>query len=253
MSSAAAGDIALRGCLPVEISHLKGEGVAVAVIDSGISRGHPHVGDVIGGVSFTIDNDGRVRQSNDFQDRSGHGTACAAVIRGWAPQAGILAVKILDDRLSSRTELLIEGIEWARSSGADVINMSLGTYRDDMLGELESSIEAAGEAGIVFVASSQNPDDPPAPARFPCVISVAPDPDELTFHIRRGNKRGADFIAYPYPREIPGITRQSNFFGPSFASAHVSGLACLAKEKARESDHNDVKKFLLDLSGELTR
>ncbi|MFQ6104198.1 MAG: S8 family serine peptidase [Candidatus Glassbacteria bacterium] len=244
------GDVTLRRCLPRALSDLKGEGVTVAVIDSGVNSGHPHVGLVDGGISLSIEEGGKVKRGEDYSDRVGHGTACAAVIRGWAPLSGILAVKILDDHLSSHTELLIEGIEWAYSSGADVINMSLGTYRGDLIQQLRGIVEKVSDSGAVLVASSHNPLNPPAPAMFPTVISVAPDFKRRSFHMGRGNGKGIDLSVYPYPREAPGIDTQLNFRGPSFASAHVAGIVCLIKERKKESNYLDVKKYLFSLLGE---
>jgi subtilisin family serine protease len=247
------GDRNLRRHLPSELSVLKGLGVKVAVIDSGVNNGHPHVGKVEGGISFTLADNGNVKMSEDYTDLVGHGTACAAVIRGWAPLASVLAVKILDDSLSSRTELLIEGIEWSLASGADVINMSLGTYREDLVPGLERTTQKASESGVVLIASCQNPENPPAPARLPSVISASPDFEQKSFHIRVGDNGETDFIVYPYPREAPGFDKQHNFQGPSFASAHVSGIVCLFKERRKGSNHLEVRKSLIGLSGEFSR
>jgi subtilisin family serine protease len=243
------GDQTLRQWLPDELLGFKGAGVRVAVIDSGVNSGHPHVGQVTEGVSFRIGSDGRIEHSDDFSDRSGHGTACAAVIRGWAPLTDILAVKILDDRLFSQSELLIEAIEWAHASEADIINMSLGTHRTDMLPELDRALAAANESGAILISSTHESGSRTAPARFDFVLSTAPDFDLEEFQIRSGTGEGADFILYPYPREAPGIPRHSNFQGPSFASAHLAGLASILKEKDPGTDHEILKKILIGLSG----
>ena len=59
-------------------------GIRVAVVDSGITAGHEHVGDVAAGVSL-------VAGSADTIDRLGHGTAVAAAIREKAPNAELVA------------------------------------------------------------------------------------------------------------------------------------------------------------------
>ncbi len=239
----------LRSCLPDTLRNFTGSGVKVAVIDSGVNSGHPHVGHINGGVSFFVTDEGGVEQGEDYSDRIGHGTACAAVIRGWAPEVGLLAVRILDDELSSRTGLLIPGIDWARDKGVDVISMSLGTYREEGWSELEQAVLRADEVGIVLVASSPDLFDQPAPARFSGVISAAPDFRLESFCFTDGARESADFIAYPYPREAPGIERQRNFQGPSFASAHLAGIACLIREQQRDLSCWEVRTILHDLSG----
>src|SRR4029450_7975811 len=86
-----------------------GRGVRIAVIDSGVHGGHPHVGGVSGGVA--IDADGR--EHADYIDRLGHGTAVTAAIRDLAPDTEIFAVKVFDTSLWARLGSLIHGRDWA--------------------------------------------------------------------------------------------------------------------------------------------
>ena len=173
----------------------------------------------------------------------------ASLVAQRAPGVGLRAVRVLDDGLSSRTGLLIPGIDWARDKGVDVISMSLGTYREGGWSELEQAVLRADEVGIVLVASSPDLFDQPAPARFSGVISAAPDFRLESFCFTDGARESADFIAYPYPREAPGIERQRNFQGPSFASAHLAGIACLIREQQRDLSCWAVRTILHDLSG----
>ena len=78
-----------------------GRGVVIAVLDSGVHSGHPHVGDALIGRSFADS-----APSADFADRIGHGTAVAAAIREKAPGAEILAVKIFDRQLATNVNVL---------------------------------------------------------------------------------------------------------------------------------------------------
>src|SRR4051812_12688774 len=91
----------------------------IAVVDSGISPGHPHVGEISGGVSLT--------GTPDLIDRLGHGTAVAGARRQWAPHASLYAVKVFDRRLSATIDALIEALEWCRDEHMDLVNLSLGT------------------------------------------------------------------------------------------------------------------------------
>jgi subtilisin family serine protease len=59
----------------------------IAIIDSGIHPGHPHVGEIAGGVEITLTGEG-----NDAIDRLGHGTAVAGAIREKVPDAELYAV-----------------------------------------------------------------------------------------------------------------------------------------------------------------
>ena len=85
-----------------------GRGVRVAVIDSGIHAGHPHIGG---------HRRGRIRLDEelgaDISDRIGHGTAVAAAIHEKAPHAKLYAVKVFDRTLSTTAERLVHAIYWA--------------------------------------------------------------------------------------------------------------------------------------------
>jgi len=65
---------------------LRGEGVRIAVVDSGVHAAHPHVGGVAGGVA--IGSDGS--EADDYVDWLGHGTAVTAAIREKAPQGAVV-------------------------------------------------------------------------------------------------------------------------------------------------------------------
>ena len=85
------------------VRELRGDGVSIAVIDSGVNPDHPHVGRVAGGVR--IDLSGVV--SGDYVDRIGHGTAVFAAIQEKAPGAELFAVRVFEDRLRTSVRALV--------------------------------------------------------------------------------------------------------------------------------------------------
>jgi len=100
-----------------------GEGVRIAVIDSGVNATNPHVGAVAGGVG--IADDGSFH--DDLVDRVGHGTAVVAAIQEKAPAAAIHVVRVFETSLTTRSENLVRAIDWAAGNGMHLANLSLGT------------------------------------------------------------------------------------------------------------------------------
>ncbi len=178
-----------------------GEGITVAVIDTGIDYTHPfmwfwpedeeEIPKVIGGYNFT-DEGG----PEDFKDGHYHGTHVAGTIAadgrgfdGWddfigmAPDANLYAVRVLDSEGHGYSSWVISGIEWSVNPGdglerADVINLSLGaSYVTSPGYPTALAANAAAEAGVIVVASAGNEgqDFPTssAPSTGSKVISVA--------------------------------------------------------------------------------
>ena len=108
---------------------ITGEGVKVAVIDSGVEASHSAVGGRVAGyVGITPGRDGPVFDNERHGDDYGHGTACAGIIHGLAPDAAY-SIKVLGPRLSGDGRLLIAGLHWAIENGIQVCNLSLGTTK----------------------------------------------------------------------------------------------------------------------------
>ena len=145
-----------------------GEGVTVAILDSGIS-GHPSLENV----AIT-----RIDLSN-IDAIHGHGTAMASLVAGQlapaegiAPAAGLIDLRITDENGASNTGLVAEAILSAADRRADVINLSLGTYGDSAV--LRAAIDYAVERNIVVVAAAGNEqaDRLAFPAGYSGVVSV---------------------------------------------------------------------------------
>jgi subtilisin family serine protease len=201
-------------------SERTGRGVRVAVIDSGIAAGHPHIGGVAGGVLI-----GDGAPGTDWADRIGHGTAVAAAIREKAPEALLYAVKVFDDRLSTTAGRLVKAICWAADAGAHVINLSLGTRRAEHAPRRADAVASAAERGSVVVAAEESDGVRWLPGSLPGVVAVRLDwacPRE-SLRLQHSGHRPR-FLASGYARPIPGVPLEANLKGVSFAVANVSGL-----------------------------
>jgi subtilisin family serine protease len=180
--------------------------VRIAILDSGVHAGHPHVGEVAGGFDAT-------GLSGDFLDRIGHGTAVAGAIRSHAPEAEIYAVKIFERSLRTNMEILLRGIEWALGQGVDYLNLSLGTSNE----EHASSFGPWIERGAVWVSAADA-----YPGKLAGVVGVA-----INAALERDQVQVLEsgvYVASPHPREIPGVPKERNLSGISFAVANVTGL-----------------------------
>lgn len=153
----------------------KGEGVKVAILDTGVDFNHPDLKpNIIEYTNFT--------SSTSALDRQGHGTHCAGIVGatdngsgvvGVAPSVQLYCAKVLDDSGYGDFDVTIKGIQWAIDKKVDIISMSLGSKVEPPQ-EYHTAIKQAKEAGIIIVAAAGNDHAEVSwPARYDETISVA--------------------------------------------------------------------------------
>jgi hypothetical protein len=199
----------------------------IAVIDSGVHAAHPHVNGVSGGVSILPDG----TEQADYVDRLGHGTAVTAVIREKAPDAEIFTVKVFHQALATNIQSLVNAIEWSSRCGMHLVNLSLGTENPEHAEKLRVAVK-----GIVLIAAHEHAGVRWLPGTLPGTLPVA-----LDWHCPRDEYRISTlpdgrnlFHASGFPRPIPGVSREKNLTGISFAVANVTGL--IARKLCADSD-----------------
>ncbi len=147
----------VENAVDVVPGNIAGDGVKVAILDTGIDYTHPDLDDVYAGGYDYVDDD------SDPKDGHGHGTHCAGIVAaedngvgviGVAPHASIYAVRVLNNQGSGSTSDIIAGIDWAIDNGIDVISMSLGGGSYDS--SFDAAVSRAFDAGVVVLAASGN-------------------------------------------------------------------------------------------------
>nr|WP_328588722.1 S8 family serine peptidase [Litchfieldia alkalitelluris] len=144
-----------------------GEGVTVAVIDTGVDYTHPDLahafGDYKGWDFVDNDNDPQETPADDPRgDSTNHGTHVAGTIaangeiKGVAPDATLLGYRVLGPGGSGTTANVLAGIEQAVLDGADVMNLSLGANVNDPDYATSLALDWAMAEGVVAVTSNGN-------------------------------------------------------------------------------------------------
>lgn len=162
-------------------SGFTGKGITVAVVDTGVDYHHPSLKDAyVKGYDF-IDNDddpfetfpvpGKGPDEDGRPYETSHGTHVAGTVlgrgnpdepgesgwvRGVAPEAELLAYRVLGPHGSGTSQTVIAGIEQAVEDGADIINLSLGSANNHQYSAESVVVNNAVKAGVVVVVSSGN-------------------------------------------------------------------------------------------------
>lgn len=224
----------------------KGDGVIIAVIDTGAQTDHPELKDrIIGGRNFTTD---YKSDPDNYEDNNGHGTHVAGTIAatenglgviGVAPLAKLLILKVLSKDGSGSYKNIINAIKYAtdwtgpKGEKVRVISMSLGGGSD--IAKLHEAIKNAVNKNILVVCASgnegdnnSNTDEYSYPAAYPEAVSVgAVDLNKKMAGFSNTNKN-VDLVA-------PGVNILSTYLkgkyaklsGTSMATPHVAGAAAL--------------------------
>lgn len=213
----------------------RGQGVTVAVVDSGVDD----IGQLAGRVTSTD-----LTQTVP-QDCVGHGTEVAAIIaasdrqaqgmpfEGVAPGASILSVKVNNAEQGSPA-LLAEGIIDAANFGAGVINVSITTPSDSP--ELRSAVAYALSRDAVIVAAGGNDQSggpgPFYPASYPGVLSVGAVASNGALASFSDQRSHVAVTAPGVDVTSAGPTGdQTQLNGTSYATAFVSGVAALVRSR----------------------
>lgn len=253
---------------------LKGQGVTVAVIDTGVGT-HPDLqGRIVGFQDF-------VNGRPDPYDDQGHGSHVSGTVagdgaasfgklKGVAPEASIVGVKVLDAGGSGTFADVIAGIQWCVENkeryGIKVLNLSLGAYVEETWKDdpVVQAVHAAERAGIlpVIAAGNSGPFSGTVgtPGNAPAALTLGALDDRGTpYHWDDGvpffSSRGptpVDNLAKPdVIAPGAGITAAtgdgySRMSGTSMASPMAAGVAALLMQAHPDATPAQVKQALME-------
>ncbi|MDT3700358.1 MAG: S8 family serine peptidase [Thermincola sp.] len=229
----------------------QGNGVVVAIIDTGVDINHPDLkGKLLEGYN-TLDH------SKNVMDDNGHGTMVAGIIagngnkiKGVAPGAILLPIKAIDSNGLSDNLSIAEAIFYATDNGAEVINLSLSSIKESAL--VKQAIKFAVSKGVIVVAATGNWGA--KRVAFPAnmsdyVISVGSFGKNLQHMTFSNYGPEQDIVA-------PGDDVESTFWdekqgstyskgsNTSISSAFVSGVVALMLEKNPSLEQEEISEII---------
>ena len=229
-----------------------GEGIIVAVIDTGAESDHPLLeGRLDNGYDF-VDDDNTpddlaldIDTDNDGSkdDAAGHGSHVAGIIALVAPDATIMPIRALDTNGRGLNFTLAQAIVYAVDQGAHVINLSGNSGSDEAY--VQDAVDYAWNNGVVFVASA-GINTVGYPANYSNAISVASTNSD-GYRTPTSNF-GADEVIVYTPGELIMSAyydgRYARWTGHSMATPFISGLAALMLATGT-CEHDCVRDKLL--------
>src|SRR5512143_2832914 len=236
-----------------------GEGVRVAVVDSGIEFDHPAVGtSVRGGVIVEYDsrakNYNRIRAEDKPVDVSGHGTACAGIIHSLAPAAELYSVRVLGRNMGGRAIQFAAGLDWAIEHDIQVVNLSLSTSLEEFFGLFHDLTDQAYFKNMNVVSAVNNIPEPSYPSLYSSVISVAAHEGHDPFTYYYNTRPPVEFGAPGIDVEVAWNKKQYLVCtGNSFAAPHIAGITALIRSKHPELTPFQVKSVLLACAANMRR
>lgn len=229
----------------------KGEGIVIAVLDTGCELNHPDL------IQNLIPGYNCINPENTPDDDNGHGTHVTGILVaenneigmvGVCPKAKVMPIKALDKEGNGNMANVAKGIRWAADNNADFISMSLGAPVP--VAEVRKAIQYALNKGVItFVAvgNAGNTKEVFYPAAYPETIAIGAVTKDLQRADFSNTGKNLDFMA-------PGVdvysTVPENWYakmsGTSMAQPFACGIAALIKSFVKKSRPDIELKTAID-------
>ncbi|MBW3662481.1 MAG: S8 family serine peptidase [Actinobacteria bacterium] len=248
-----------------------GDGAVVAIVDSGVDLDHEDLAaNAVAGNTFLDCGDsgcGNGDWESGGEPGHPHGTHVAGIaaavtdngvgIKGVAPDATILAVRVLDENGSGSFEDIARGVRWSTDNGADVINLSLGALpgvqvleMTGLVSDVRDAIAYATSRGVVVVVAAGNESFPlcasPAFNDGAVCVTATDQREAKAFYANQAIKPDLLAVSAPGGSGLPLCGEDivstvpageggacsypdtyDEFAGTSMAAPHVAGVAAM--------------------------
>ncbi len=241
----------------------KGEGITIAVVDSGVDSTIKEINANIGKWKNFLDASKPINDKGRFPyDWGGHGTSVATLIYQAAPRAKTMVIKIHDNVQMHTVPpsrwtwyLVSSGIIWAVQNGADIISLSVSVNKD--LEPIKKACKLGWEKNVILItpmgnAFEENDENSVFyPASYPWTIAVGGvEKKDGTLSVWEFSSSG-DYIDVVAPAsgiigETPSYIEDPGppkiFYGNSLAVPIVAGAAALVLSSMDEKTKEELKK-----------
>ena len=257
-------DLSLIGVPTAWHTTIGSPSVIVAVLDTGMTLTHED----FAGISV-VSPWNEITHTTDVTDVDGHGTHVIGTIAaqannhigvaGIAPGVSIMPIKVLGDDGSGHLSDVLDGIDWARLHGAQIISMSIGgTVDSQSVAYLQATFDAAYAAGITMVAAAGNDGNTTIsyPGGFNHVLSVGAT-DNSDAHASFSQSNATVDLAAPGVMTLSTYNNDNDdgwyifMNGTSQATPHVAGVAALVRSAHPDETVDQVDQALIETAVDL--
>ena len=236
-----------------------GQDVVIGIIDTGVDLDHPDL------KAKLLEGYNAIAPGTPPKDDAKHGTHVAGIaaaignnsvgISGMAPKCKILPIKVLGNGTGS-IATIADGLVWAANHGADVVNMSLGTYTEEQtLGE---AVKYALSKNVVCVATmgNDNMEKRRFPAGFPGMIAVGStdENDKKSTFSNFGSWITVSSPGTGILSTLPTYMSPNGYgklSGTSMAAPLVTGLTALIRSQSKNLSPENTAKILKSSADDL--